>query len=292
MSLKFLIVLVLSVVRLNNALLVKCNGEVLKIQLCNLHNEEYEMGNPSWSPGNPMIIKSSVIVYKIAELNEEEKTITLNFLLSVIWHDTRISLESNNPNKSMKWYGVNEFDLTQIFTPTLEISGTKKIVRKRKYGPTDKDYFWYNNPQSMMEFQESLRVTIYCSMDFKHFPFDYHTCDLNFGASANSIRTLKMNATTVYYKNQSLSNDEGLLNMKQSHLPFDIALESLKSFEHVRGEYKYSYVGIRIHLTRNNFGVLIGGYYGPTIIFSMLSLVSYSIKAEIVSTQIPIKVSH
>ena len=281
MSLKLLILL-LSVVRFSNAL-VKCNGKVSKIQLCNLQDDEYDEGVPPWSPGNPMILKSSITVYKIAELNEEENTITLNFLLSVVWYDTRLSLESNNPNKSIKWYAVNEFDQTQIFTPTLEISGTKTIVRTRKYGAIDKDYFWYFHTDNMMEYQQSLKVKIYCSIDFKHFPFDSHNCDLNFGASGITINALKMSATTMNYKNLSVSHDEGLLRMKQSRLPFDISLESLKPFEYIQGGMRYSYAGMRLHLTRNDFGVLIGGYYGPTIIFSMLSLVSYSIKADIVS---------
>ena len=192
MSLKFIIVL-LYVVRFNNALLEKCNGKVLKVQLCNLQNDEYNegiteynKGVPSWSPGNPMILYSYITVYKIAELNEEENTITLNFLLSVVWYDTRLSLEDNNPNKSSKWYEVNEFDETQIFTPTLEISGTKAIVRTRKYGAIDKDYFWYFHTDNMMEYQQSLKVKLYCSIDFKHFPFDSHTCDLNFGASGTT----------------------------------------------------------------------------------------------------------
>ena len=282
MNLKLLILL-LSVVRLSNAL-VKCNGKVSKIQLCNLHNDEYEQSMPSWSPGNPMILKTSVIVYKIAELNDKDNTITLDFLLSVVWYDTRLSLESNNPNKSIKWYAINEFDQTQIFNPTLEISGTKTIIRTRKYGATDKDYFWYFHPDNKMEYQQSLKVILYCSMDFKHFPFDHHYCDLNFGSAENSINLLKMNATTIDYKNQSLSYGEGLLLMKQSRLPFDIALESLESFEYIQVGIKLSYAGMRIYLTRNDFGVLIGGYYGPTIIFSMLSLVSYSIKADVVST--------
>ena len=289
MNLKFL-VLLLSVARFNNALLEKCNRKVLNIQLCNLHKDEYNKGIPPWSPGNPMILKPAVTVYEFAELNEEENSITLNFLLAVLWYDTRLGLESINPNQSLRWYAVNEFDQTQIFTPTLEISGTKTIVRKRKYGAIDKDYFWYFHPDNKMEYQQSLQVTIYCSMDFTHFPFDYHACDLNFGSSGISINAIKLNSTTIYYKNQTVSHDHGLLHVEQAHLPFDIELESLEPFEYIEGEYKYSYAGIRIHLTRNNFGVLIGGYYGPTIIFSMLSLVSYSIKADIVSTQVPIKV--
>ena len=139
MILKYLIFL-LAVLKFSDAL-VKCNGKVSKIQLCNLHTDEYDKSTPPWSPGNPMVLNSYLTVYKIAELNEEENTISLNFLLSVVWYDTRLTLESNNPNKSIKWYAVNEFDQLQIFTPTLEISGTKTIVRTIKYGAKDKNYF-------------------------------------------------------------------------------------------------------------------------------------------------------
>ena len=170
MSLKSILFL-LSVVKFTNAL-VKCNGKVSKIQLCSLQNDEYDESIPPWSPGNPMILKSSVTIYKIAELNEEENTITLNFLLAVKWYDTRLSLESNDPNISITWYAVNEFDKTQIYTPTLDISGTKKIVRKRKYGAIDKDFFWYNHPDNMMEYRQSMKITIYCPFNFRQFPFD------------------------------------------------------------------------------------------------------------------------
>merc|ERR1712051_171217 len=92
-----------------------------------------------------------------------------------------------------------------------------------------------------------------------------------------------MNAPIIDHENRSVRHHDGLLHMRQSRLPFDISLESLEPFEYVQRGLTFSYAGMRIHFTRNDFGVLIGGYYGPTAIFSMLSLVSYSIKADIVS---------
>ena len=122
------------------------------------------------------------------------------------------------------------------------------------------------------------------SLIFLIVPFDYHTCDLNFGASGNEAHVLKLNAPMIDHKNQSVSHHDGLLHMRQYRLPFDIALESLEPFEYVQRGLNYSYTGMRLHLTRNDIGILIGGYYGPTAVFSTLSLVSYSIKADIVST--------
>ena len=57
-----------------------------------------------------------------------------------------------------------------------------------------------------------------------------------------------------------MSHHDGLLQMRQSRLPFDIALKSLEPFEYVQRGLSFSYVGMRIHFTRNDFGVLIGGY--------------------------------
>ena len=41
-----------------------------------------------------MTMKPSVIVYKIANLDDKENTITINFKLSMAWYDTRIGLET------------------------------------------------------------------------------------------------------------------------------------------------------------------------------------------------------
>ena len=279
-----ILLVTLSLLSSCHSVLVKCNGDVKKLQLCNLHKDEYDEGRPHYSPGHPTIIKPSVIVYKIADLDDQENTISLNFLLSIVWHDPRIGLEDNNPNKSNRWYEVNELDQAMIFTPTLEIGGTKTIVRTRKYGATDKDYFWFFQPDQMMIYEQSLKTRIYCSLDFKRFPFDSHNCDLNFGSSSVATIQLMLNASMITYQNQYVNYGEGLLQISQSRLPFDISLESLAPFEysHLDG-YNYSYTGIRIHFSRNTVALLIGGYYGPTIIFSMLSLVSYSIKSDIVS---------
>ena len=87
----------------------------------------------------------------------------------------------------------------------------------------------------------------------------------------------------ISYQNQEIQYGEGLLQLNQSRLPFDISLESLKPFLKPEMGYDYSFAGMRIHLARNSFTMLIGSYYGPTVIFSILSLVSYSIKSDIVS---------
>ena len=75
---------------------------------------------------------------------------------------------------------------------------------------------------------------------------------------------------------------EGKIDFNQHRLPFDISMESLEPFMVVDDDYNYSSAGMRLFFTRNEFGLLMGGYYVPTFIFALLSLVSYSIDADMV----------
>ena len=70
--------------------------------------------------------------------------------------------------------------------------------------------------------------------------------------------------------------------MKQSRLPFKITLDSLETFTVLEDGYNYSYAGIKINFTRNKLGVLAGGFYLPTLIFSLLTLLSFAINPDVV----------
>ena len=94
----FLLIFLFTLLKTSKGL-VKCNGTVSKLQLCSLTGK-YDKGVP---PGckecEPMVLYSSVTVFKISELDETQNTITMNVLLSVAWNDTRVTLETNDPNE-------------------------------------------------------------------------------------------------------------------------------------------------------------------------------------------------
>ena len=97
MNLMFVISLVF-VIKTSKAL-VKCDGAVTELQLCSLV-EKYDKGVPlECKECGPLKIQSSVTILKFAELDENQNTITLDLLLSVSWNDTRITLETNDPNE-------------------------------------------------------------------------------------------------------------------------------------------------------------------------------------------------
>ena len=46
--------------------------------------------------------------------------------------------------------------------------------------------------------------------------------------------------------------------------------------------YNYSHAGMRLHFSRNKLGLLLGGFFIPMSIFSVLSLISFFVNPEVV----------
>ena len=49
--------------------------------------------------GSPLTLKSKLNVLDAADFDENESTITLNLLFTILWTDVRLRLESNKPNE-------------------------------------------------------------------------------------------------------------------------------------------------------------------------------------------------
>ena len=87
----------------------------------------------------------------------------------------------------------------------------------------------------------------------------------------------------VLYSQETTSDGYKPLLVNQSLLPFEIEVESKKTWEIEIDGYNYSHAGMRIHLHRIDLGLLMGGFYLPMALFSTLSLISFTINPEVVS---------
>ena len=177
---------------------------------------------------------------------------------------------------------MTEDDASKIFSPNLKILNAQELTRERKFGTTDSDYFWFNLPHQL-EIQQTFKVTIYCSFDFSYFPFDSHYCDFTHGSSKLSNNYLYLSHAWIRYGLKVAKHVKKPIHVEQSHLPFDIILESKETFTVFEAGFNYSFAGMGIHLKRNSLGLLIGGFYGPTAIFTLLSLISFTINPDIVT---------
>ena len=63
----------------------------------------------------------------------------------------------------------------------------------------------------------------------------------------------------------------------------DITLQSLDPFVRFVDGFNLSHAGMQIKFSRNNLGLLLGGFYAPMAMFSILSMISYFIHPDNVS---------
>ena len=71
--------------------------------------------------------------------------------------------------------------------------------------------------------------------------------------------------------------------LSDGHLPYSFTILGKKEFPITNYEWDYPAIGIRIRLERRTLGTLIGGFYIPTALFAILSMISFFINPDVVS---------
>ena len=179
------------------------------------------------------------------------------------------------------WLFLDSDIASEVFFPKLKKRRVKNIEKQQLYGPTLSDYFWFRYPHHF-EYLETLKVEFYCSFDFANFPFDRHQCDVNFGSSGVSTTYLKLLPTKIKYSGQETKLGDELLNISSSRIPFKMKVEGTPPFTILDAGYDYSHAGLRLYFDRDEIGGLISGFYGPTGLFALLSMISFAIRPEVV----------
>ena len=164
-----------------------------------------------------------------------------------------------------------------LFSPNIGFTNTKHIEKQANSGTSDIAYFWMQSPHHL-EFFETQVVTSYCKFDFKSFPFDSHECELLVINNVFSTGRAIFSDTEVVYMDSKTNKKS------EKFLPFDVRTEVIFPYDAAFMGYNYSRTGIKIHFKRNSLSLLKGKFYGPTAIFSLLSMLSYTIAIEKVTS--------
>lgn len=187
--------------------LQSCSEPVEKLQLCSLV-DNYGISFPSQPSSWPSQINNSISLLDIVEFEPTDNTIGLFVILKVWWEDPWLSLKSNDPSESLGWYYIDQSISQSLFFPKLKIKNAKSSSSQIGYSPSKTHYYWYAHPH-YLEYQETLKVVIYCSFEFSNFPFDQHTCDFNFGASSNADYNTRLAPSIVKENSQSVDFESG-----------------------------------------------------------------------------------
>ena len=139
----------------------------------------------------------------------------------------------------------------------------------------DKSYY--------MQYGEESKITFSCDFHLAKYPFDFHHCPLYFGDERYNSSLLKFNTTRILYKMNETWQEVDPIIIDNSPLPFEFQLNPLATNEQDNGFYNVSKTGICIKFKRKSLGLLLSGYYYPTMSFALLSMVSFVINPDVVS---------
>ena len=132
-----------------------------------------------------------------------------------------------------------------------------------------------------MIYTEESIVALFCTFDFTNYPFDVNTCNMTF-RDEDATSDILLFKKLVLEKTVRFRLRKGIFtNVYNTSHKFEITAK--KTFFKTIYSRNYSYIGVDIKMSREINGLLIIKFYVATFIYSSLSLVSFLIKADVVS---------
>ena len=228
-------------------------------------------------------LKTSIIVMDIVEMNEIDKSITLYVYLMLQWNDSSYSIYDplNDTYLEVPLSNYNE-----IRRPSLMFLNAFEVQKMSLFGGDRFDYFWiYTKNQTNFEYAEYLQVKLGCNFEFNNYPFDRHDCDLKFYCPSYDEPMLEFKEIHLY---DSLTGGEVSMNesleLRNGRIPFRAQVKTLVDTEpKTIVDYSFSTSGIQFNFKRTDLALLMSGYFIPTGMFALFSLLSFLISIENVS---------
>ena len=162
---------------------------------------------------------------------------------------------------------------------------------KTKFYGGDKPFFFSyikHGKQELVVYHEEVQMSFSCPFNFENYPFDSNKCTLEFGSKTVPTQRLKLKPSKIIYEDLSpptehkLSEDPMIIN-NLPH-PFNFKFNLKPAFEKTSAyNYSFSYAGMEIKMKRKTPSELLSGYYYPMAAFAFLSMISFLIKADVVS---------
>ena len=217
---------------------------------------------------SPCFIETYVEIFDIKEVDENRQTIELVVRLQWLWNDTRLTFKFTDQNKpnGFPWFHVKDY--SEVWVPRINFHA--ELYKKVRTALTEFKMVYPN----VITLNEFYNIEIGCDMKFQNYPFDAHDCNITFNTIGVKTDFIEMNPISV--------RDYHVHDEKHE---FNLTFVAMNPTKMCRWEdYCHSLGVIQMKLTRKSRKLyqLLGKYYIPTFIFSMLSLISYSISTEIV----------
>ena len=234
--------------------------------------------NTTMYPG-PMVIQPKIYITEILDFNEGDNSLTISIQLTMKWNDSGITdIGPEKQNSDWDWLEVDSTMYSDLQRPQAKFWFQRDNKVLKLYGQTSTyEYFWFLPPH-YLEYAEFLVLKIGCFVTPTSYPFDSHQCQVFFHTPDKSISRLTF-LQPILDKDGNANED--MPNIVTYHgLPFVIQVSSQSPFSLVMNGYNYSVTGITFSFQRQNLGALMSGYFLPTGLYSIISIVSFAIDKD------------
>ena len=186
------------------------------------------------------------------------------------------------------WHQIDLKIAPDIWAPDIRFLNLINMDPIILAGKNNKHYeFWLQKTEAgaLMQMYQSFKVEFACDFHFYEYPFDSHSCVLNYGMPMYSNRTILMDSIKVLMNDTNVKELEQneYVSIPNNHLPYEFSLTISESILVYNYGYYSPHGTIVIKAKRNTLGTLIGQFFVPTGIFALLSIISYLISYEMVS---------
>ena len=225
-------------------------------------------------------------IMEVIDIDEADKSITL-YLYTLLYWNNELYDVMGTINDTIKWMIIPTDFYDLIRRPRLLFENAYQIETFPAVGDDGFSYFWFYKFLESFEYAEYLKITLGCDMDFTKFPFDKHECEFNFFtpefnypiSNFSSIIVYDTRSSNLVSQNQSIE----LLAKRTSFKAF-LVNEQKFTFKAIVG-YNYSLAGIKLTFQRSDISLLISGYFIPSGLFALFSIISLFTSLDNVSKQ-------
>ena len=166
-----------------------------------------------------------------------------------------------------------------------------EFKQRTMYGDTDSSFSkmfpkWLWNQNRLNS--ETFQLTFSCNFHFADFPFDSHECPIEYGSGVLKQEKMRFNVTRTEFGNLSTESGGDPIILDNLPFPFEFQLVVLPNFEiktsRRNNMIAFSYTGIALRMRRKSPGQLLSGFFYPSAAFALLSMISFLIKPDMVSS--------
>ena len=177
--------------------------------------------------------------------------------------------------------------MVDIWSPTIYIGNSVKLDPLGAFGDDSGSLssIWFHLPSRHVQYSEVFITSLSCDFDFTTYPFDKHVCFVNLKNWIGGSFRIRLNAPKLLTLNSEGDEIGGEnLTISNQRLDYDCMFRSVPSEIFVENGEKYYKSLIKIDLSRTikSRQKIEGSFHLTTGIFAALSLISFSINADVV----------